>query len=79
MIAFATILTVYVSIPDYGYSHSLFVNLAYDPAGWLHELFYIWTFTAAIVFSSILWQTLQTWRNVGILLGGVIKRLEKDL
>jgi hypothetical protein len=79
VLAFGLITTVYVTIPDYGWQYSLFYNLGYDPTGWLHEVFYIWAFVAAIVFSSILWQALQTWRNVGILLGGVLKRLEKDL
>ena len=79
LLAFGMMTTVYVTIPDYGWQHSLFMNLAYDPTGWLHEVFYIWAFVMAGVFGSILWEALQTWRNVGILLGAYIERIEKDL
>ena len=41
---------VYTTIPDYGYQYSLFENLAFDPAGWLHEEFYIATFFLVAVF-----------------------------
>lgn len=41
---------LYTTIPDYGYSYSLFENLAYDPTGWLHEEFYIATFFLVAVF-----------------------------
>ena len=79
VLAFGVIISLYVAIPDYPYGVPLWNSLCLDPNGFWHELFYIWTFTAAIVFSSILWQTLQTLRNVGILLGGVIERIEKEL
>jgi hypothetical protein len=72
-------LVAYVTIPDYPYGVPLWQSLCLDANGYWHEVFYISVGAAAFVFSSILWQALQTWRNVGILLGGVLKRLEKDL
>jgi len=79
VLAFGVIVSLYVAVPDYPYGVPLWQSLCLDANGFWHELFYIWTFVAAVVFASILWQALMTWRNVGILLAGVIKRLEKDL
>jgi len=42
----------YVTIPDYPWGTPLFTVLAYDPNGWLHEMFYIATF-----FAIALWLT----------------------
>ena len=79
VLAFGVMISLYVAIPDYPYGVPLWQSLCLDANGFWHELFYIWAFTAAIVFGSILWQTLQTWRNIGILLGSWLKRIEKDL
>jgi len=79
VLAFGVIISLYVAIPDYPYGVPLWNSLCLDPNGFWHELFYIWTFTAAVVFGSILWQTLQTMRNVGILLGACIEKIEKEL
>ena len=72
-------LTLYVSIPDYPYGVPLWQSLCLDANGYWHEVFYIWTFTLSAVFISVVWQAIQTWRNVGILLGAVLKRIEKDM
>ena len=79
MIAAWLFLVAYVTIPDYPYGVPLWQSLCLDANGYWHEVFYISVGAAALVFSSILWQTLQTWRNVGILLGAMLKRVEKDL
>ena len=79
VLAFGVIVSLYVAVPDYPYGVPLWNSLCLDPNGFWHEVFYIWTFVAAAVFGSILWQLLQTMRNVGILLGGCIERIEKEL
>lgn len=72
-------LVAYVTIPDYPYGVPLWQSLVLDANGYWHEVFYISIGAAALVFSSILWQALQAWRNVGILLGAWLERIEKDL
>ena len=52
--------SVYVTIPDYGWEYSLFYNLAYDPTGWLHELAYIWALVLGIVAVDAWYEWTQT-------------------
>ena len=79
LLAFGLIVTIYVSIPDYPRTGSLFEVLAFDANGWLHEVFYIWAFVLSAMFTSVLWQVLTAWRHVGILIGALLERIEKDL
>lgn len=44
LLAFAIVTTVYVTIPDYPSDIPAYTVLTLDPSGWLHEVFYIWTF-----------------------------------
>ena len=67
---------VYVTIPDYGYSYTLFTNLAYDPTGWLHECFYISAFFVSLVTLTYFWQSMSESRQ---LFKTVVRRIEKDL
>ena len=57
---------VRVSIPDYGYQYSLFVNLGYDPTGWLHECFYISVFFVCLITLTYYWQSLGRDRDVRV-------------
>ena len=36
--------TVYVTIPDYPWGTPFWQVVCWDANGWLHEVFYIWTF-----------------------------------
>jgi cytochrome c oxidase subunit IV len=67
---------VYVTIPDYGYDYTLFMNLGYDPTGWLHECFYISTFFISAVTLTYFWERLSCAKCV---LVRTVKRIEKDL
>ena len=79
VLAFGAIVSLYVAVPDYPYGVPLWQSLCLDANGFWHELFYIWTFVAAVVFASILWQLLQTVRNAILVFVGVMKKIEKDL
>ena len=72
LVVFGVIMTVALTHLDYGYKYSVFVNLAYDPAGWLHELFYVWGFVVAFIAISILWELLITLHS---LLRVMVKRM----
>ena len=78
-IALGLTATVYATIPDYPWGTPLWEAVFFGTAGWIHEMAVIWALAGGMIFGSILWQALQTWRNVGILLGAMLKRVEKDL
>jgi len=48
--------TAYVTVPDYPWGTPLWIVLSLDPNGWLHEVFYIWTFVIMAVFLSYEWE-----------------------
>ena len=63
LVAFGVFISVYVTIPDYPRDASLFEVLAYDPNGWLHELFYVWVFVLSGVAIDAWYEAMQTLRN----------------
>ena len=71
--------TIRVTIPDYGYQYSLFENLAFDPTGWLHEVFYITVFFGCALAITYFWQYIDTQRRFNALMVAAIKRIEKVL
>ena len=72
LVVFGIVMTVALTHLDYGYKYSVFTNLAYDPVGWLHELFYVWGFVVAFIAFSVLWETLLT---LHALLRVMVKRM----
>ena len=74
--------TATILIPDYPRGVDIYeaiTGCGGAPTEWLHEILALWALVAFVVFGSILWQAITTWRNVGILLGSWLERIEKDL
>ncbi len=78
-IAIGLTATIWATIPDYPWGTPLWSAVFYGTAGWIHEMATIWAITGGMVFGSILWQVLMAWRNVGIILGAWLERIERDL
>ena len=76
LVVWGLVMTLALTIVDYGYDYSIFRNLAYDPVGWLHELFYVWTFVVSAVLISVLWEAIT---SVDAFMRAALKRIEKGV
>ena len=67
---------LWISIPDYPYQWPIWYWFAYDPNGYLHEIWYASGVFVGLITLTYFWQPILDARAI---FTKVVRRIEKDL